>query len=141
MFENDLCIGYRGTLSSFSVTKEAAYVHALSLAAIAHSVAKVCALGDATSCSCEGELLDLPQRGSNTVYEMGCSDNVPFGVEFAKQFLQRRYLGIGFKENIEIHNMNVGANVSQCNCLLIILYELCMCMLTVFPQAWVCSFK
>ena len=97
------------------VTKEAAYVHALSLAAIAHSVAKVCALGDATSCSCEGELLDLPQRGSNTEYEVGCSDNVLFGVEFAKQFLQRRYLGIGFKENIEVHNMDVGANVSQCN--------------------------
>ena len=78
-------------LPLFAATKEAAYVHALSLAAIAHSVAKVCAVGDVTSCSCDTERLELPATDSERRYAMGCSDNVGFGLNFAAQFLRLRH--------------------------------------------------
>ena len=108
----DFTSGFHSALALFAATKEAAYVDALSLAAIAHSVAKVCALGDATSCSCEEENLDLPESGSSTEYEMGCSDNVGFGVTFATQFLKRRHSGSGLLQDIKAHNMRTGAKVS-----------------------------
>ena len=76
-------------------------------------MAKVCALGEASSCSCEGEQqLDLPERDGDTQYEMGCSDNVDFGVAFATQFLIRRHIGSGLRQDIETHNMRIGARVS-----------------------------
>jgi hypothetical protein len=76
-------------------------------------VAKVCALGDATSCTCEDEGLDLPESGGSTEYEMGCSDNVGFGINFATQFLRRRHSGSGLIQDIEAHNMHTGAKVVQ----------------------------
>jgi hypothetical protein len=76
-------------------------------------VAKVCALGDATSCTCEDEGLDLPESGGSTEYEMGCSDNVGFGINFATQFLRRRHSGSGLIQDIEAHNMHTGAKVSK----------------------------
>ena len=100
-------------LPLFAATKEAAYVHALSLAAIAHSVAKVCAVGDVTSCSCDTERLDLPTPDSQRQYAMGCSDNVEFGVTFATQFLHKRHLGVGPLQNIERENMHIGAQVNK----------------------------
>ena len=104
--------GFHFALALFAATKETAYVYALSLAAIAHSVAKVCALGDATSCSCEEENLDLPESGGSTEYEMGCSDNVEFGITFATRFLQLRHSGSGLIQDIKAHNMRTGAKVS-----------------------------
>ena len=102
-----------------AVTKEAAYVHALSLAAIAHSVAKVCALGDATSCTCEDEGLDLPESGGSTEYEMGCSDNVGFGINFAVRFLLRGRATVAENSNKDVelnvmfHNLMTAAHVSE----------------------------
>ena len=102
-----------------TVTKEAAYVHALSLAAIAHSVAKVCALGDATSCSCEEENLDLPESGGSTEYEMGCSDDIEFGITFATRFLLKgraTVTEIADKDtvlNVMLHNLMTAGHVSK----------------------------
>ena len=76
----------------------------------------MCAQGDASSCSCDEDDLDLPETNSDTEYEMGCSDNVGFGIQFAKKLLQtKRYSssGRGLKEDIAIHNMDIGAKVSQ----------------------------
>ena len=100
-------------LPLFAATKEAAYVHALSLAAIAHSVAKVCAVGDVTSCSCDTERLELPATDSERRYAMGCSDNVGFGLTFATNFLHKRHLGVGPLQEIERENMRIGARVSM----------------------------
>lgn len=97
---------------SFAVTKEAAYVHALSLVAIAHSVAKLCTQGTASSCTCAEEDLTVPERES-TVYQQRCSDNIDFGIQFAKNFLFKRHLGNTVKTHVEQHNMMIGASVSD----------------------------
>lgn len=115
------------------VTKEAGYVLALSLAAIVHSVAKLCAQGAATSCTCVEEDLTLPQSDS-TSYQMGCSDNVNFGVQFARNFLFKRHLGQGLEQTVEQHNMMIGSIVSPillhtCTCM----YIISVCTLLIFP--------
>lgn len=89
--------------------KEAGYLQALSLAAIAYSVAKDCALGKATSCSCTEEDLILWQE-SQIELEVSCSDNIEFGVHFARNFLSRRPGGDIY---LPTHNLMVGALVLQ----------------------------
>ena len=108
-----MCLMVSSFLPLFAATKEAAYVHALSLAAIAHAVAKMCAIGDITSCSCNTDPLELPTGDGEKAYATGCSDNVAFGVNFATQFLHRRHLGVGPSQNIERHNMRIGAQVCE----------------------------
>ena len=92
----------------FPGTKEAGYVQALSLAAIAYSVTKFCSLEKATSCACTEEDLILLQE-SNFV-EASCANNIEFGVHFAQNFLARRPRG---KMYLPMHNLMVGALVSK----------------------------
>lgn len=93
------------------MNKEAAYVHALSLAAIAHSVAKVCATGDNMTCSCEGEMLEIPQRNAD---EFVCSDIVDFGIVFAMQFLLKRNstTTTAAGNDVLFRNLKIAARVS-----------------------------
>lgn len=96
---------------SFAVTKEAAYVHVLSLVAIAHSVARLCTQGAASSCACEEDWTVLGSE--RTVYQQTCSNAVDFGIQFAKNFLFKRHLGNTTKTHVEQHNMMIGASVSE----------------------------
>ena len=99
-------------LHTIAATKEAAYVHALSFAAIAHSIAKVCAQGCASSCSCDEDHLDPPETNSGTEYEMGCSENVTFGVQFARNFLLKGHpIADSREKEAKIHNLMIGAQV------------------------------
>ena len=99
---------------SLTAYKETAYVHALSLAAIAYTVAKGCRQGVLQSCSCDSnDDLELPTAAGPT-YRPGCSDNVDFGLTFAENFLIMRYGPVGLKEEMDIHNFRAGRRVSFC---------------------------
>ena len=87
--------------------------------AIAHSVAKVCALGEATSCACEEGDTDLPQSSSGTELTVDCSDNIGFGITFATQFLLRRRHTTPMEDtdrntvlDVMVHNLMTAAQVS-----------------------------
>ena len=88
-------------------------------------MAKVCAMENIVSCSCDTDPLDLPPDDSDREYSMGCSDNVDFGIEFATQFLHRRHQGVGQLQTIERHNMQIGAEV--CVCLYVCMWK-CVCV-------------
>lgn len=122
-----------------AATREAAYVHALSLAAIAHSVAKVCAFGDPSTCSCNGEDLSLPPRDGVSRNDLSCSDNISFGITFATNFLRKRHLhhdGMGLTEHIELHNMQIGAQVYNIMLLSVCVY-MRVCHIVLLPVwAW-----
>ncbi|XP_066267035.1 protein Wnt-11b-like [Branchiostoma lanceolatum] len=64
-------------------TKEAAYVHALSSAALVHTVARACAAGYLKACSCARKPGEKPD--GNYTWG-GCGDNVKFGLEFGTGF-------------------------------------------------------
>ena len=100
------------------MTKETAFVYAMTNAAVVHAVAKACSDGELKECGCDNQLQgQLTEQG----WQWGaCSDNVEFGNMFAKQFLDARET-----ENIEnktdnqlgqalvnLHNNGVGRSVS-----------------------------
>lgn len=81
--------------------KESAYVYALSLAVITHTIAKGCAT-DLFYCSCSGKDED-------------CSaDYVAYGLNIAKTFLHKRYTsqGGGLKQQLVEHNYKATETVS-----------------------------
>lgn len=94
------------------VYREGAYVDALSVAAITHTIAKACGAGLLKSCSCDDDAVDFPE--SNEVeYEQGCSDNVDYGLHVAERFLNKRFTSIGrdLKHELAQHNFRAAKEV------------------------------
>ena len=92
--------------------REGAYVDALSIAAIAHTVAKACGDGLLKSCSCDEDAVDFPS--SNEVeYTQGCSDNVDYGLLVAERFLNKRFTSVGrdLKHELAQHNFRAAKEV------------------------------
>ena len=87
---------------SDDVYPESAYVYSLSLAVIAHTVAKGCA-EEIINCSC-------PEK------EGGCPGPVSYGLHIAQTFLNKRYTsrGGGLKQDLVLHNFR-AAEIVSCN--------------------------
>lgn len=87
------------------IFKESAYVYALSLAVITHTVAKGCSQNVIANCSCSGE------SEQTTV----CPSNVEYGLNIAETFLHQRYAstGGGIKQQIAQHNFFATRHVSN----------------------------
>ena len=93
-----------------TANKEASYVWALSLATIAHTVAKACKDYGASLESCSCTEPNQPTEGSQI--EFVCSDNFEFGLNFAEDFLTKGFHGIGRKQELDLHNIKAGRLVS-----------------------------
>ena len=99
------------------MTKEAAYVHALSLVAVAYAVAEVCTTGEATSCLFNKEELYLPPDYPNTTRLITYSNSAEFGLTFARKFLLKRYTAaletptLGREFQVLLHNLMVAEQV------------------------------
>lgn len=76
--------------------RESAYVYSISLAAIAHTVAKACSSGVIPDCGCEDG-------------ESGCLENVKNALSVAESFLNKRYVGFGRTLNLELIHYNLVA--------------------------------
>ena len=100
------------------VFQESAYVDALSIAAIAHTVAKACSEDLLKSCSCDEDAIDLPSADeTNSVqYEEGCSDNADYGLHIAERFLNKRFTSVGrdLKHELAQHNYRAAKEVCVC---------------------------
>lgn len=77
----------------FSATKEQAYVYAISSASLTFTLARACSSGSLQHCTCASK----PEAPSNGQFQWGgCGDNVNWGAQFAKRFL----------DNVEKHDAN-----------------------------------
>lgn len=87
--------------------KESAYVYALSVAAITHTVAKGCAQNIIHNCSCGVSSVS----GKDTA----CSTNQDYGLGIADNFLNKRYADKGFslKQQLAQHNFRAAKHVSS----------------------------
>lgn len=85
--------------------KESAYVHALSLAVITHSVARGCAENVLPNCSSQAEITTT--TSTNTNY-------IEYGLSIAEEFLNKRYssTGGGSKQEMVHHNFQATKLVS-----------------------------
>lgn len=92
-----------------SASRETAFVYAISTAAVVHEVTKSCSLGELRDCSCDN------RRGrSKQGFEWGrCSDNINYGLHFAKTFVDAREEERDARALMNLHNNQVGRRVSR----------------------------
>uniref|UniRef100_A0A1B0CVR7 Protein Wnt n=1 Tax=Lutzomyia longipalpis TaxID=7200 RepID=A0A1B0CVR7_LUTLO len=88
--------------------RETAFIYAITSAAVTHSIAKACSEGTIESCTC-----DYSHQSKVTVWEWGgCSDNIGFGIKFAREFVDTGERGRNFREKMNLHNNEAGRAVS-----------------------------
>lgn len=118
-FKDELwnCSGY-SLLKEPNVTrggsqyKEGAFVDALSFTVIAYTVSKACSQGLLEHCDChtdEDLIEELEEQFPDVVFSNGCSDNIEYGIEVAKIFLNERYLSGGHSLRHELIQHNFDA--------------------------------
>lgn len=91
-------------------TKESAYIHALTSAGIAYAITKACSTGRLSSCGCDMSIRDKSANAS--VRWSGCSDNVLFGAELARKFVNLRERVTKNRTSLlNVHNNQVGIRV------------------------------
>lgn len=98
-----------------SGTKETAFIYAVLSAGVVHSVTQACSAGNLTDCSC-----DMSRYGESDVEGWkwgGCSDNVNYGLWFAKSFVDapetiRHEDSRNIRNLMNLHNNEVGRKVS-----------------------------
>ncbi|KAM9455854.1 protein Wnt-11 [Clarias gariepinus] len=105
-------------------TRESAFVHALSAAAISHTIARACSNGDLRLCTCgpiPGDALEPGHRWG------GCADNLHYGLSMGSKFSDaamkmKKKTGLHPNKLMHLHNSEVGrqalkdAMVMKCKC-------------------------
>ncbi|XP_059491305.1 protein Wnt-16-like isoform X2 [Neocloeon triangulifer] len=103
-------------------SKETAFIYAVTSAGVVHAVTQACSSGNLTDCSC-----DASKQGQSTREGWkwgGCSDNMKYGVGFARNFvdvLEKRKPG-SIRAKMNLHNNAAGRQVvstlmkMQCRC-------------------------
>ncbi|KAJ8309659.1 hypothetical protein KUTeg_011524, partial [Tegillarca granosa] len=84
-------------------TREQAYLHSISSAALVHSIARACSIGVTTKCSCGA----LPNHPPNNDFKWGgCGDDVKFGIYFSEVFTDAALSKKGKVKNSKKAQMN-----------------------------------
>ncbi|KPP60252.1 hypothetical protein Z043_121760 [Scleropages formosus] len=92
-------------------TRETSFVHAISSAGVMHTLTRNCSMGDFASCGCDDSRIG--QMGGKGWVWGGCSDNVDFGENISKQFLDALETGRDARAAVNLHNNEVGRLVSN----------------------------
>ncbi|KAL1494684.1 hypothetical protein ABEB36_010248 [Hypothenemus hampei] len=98
---------------------ETAFIYAITSAAVTHSIARACSEGTIETCYCEKHYRRPQGFGNNgnvattvsTVREFewgGCSDNIGFGVDIARDFVDTGKRAKSFREEMNLHNNEAG---------------------------------
>ncbi|GFY54660.1 protein Wnt-4 [Trichonephila inaurata madagascariensis] len=94
-------------------TREAAFVHAISAAGVAHQVTRSCSSGALGRCGCDRTVRGFSPEGFQW---SGCSDNVAYGTAFSKSFVDARDLRAARGRSsaralMNLHNNEAGRKV------------------------------
>ncbi|XP_019964159.1 wingless-type MMTV integration site family, member 4b isoform X1 [Paralichthys olivaceus] len=91
-----------------SGTREAAFVHALSSAAVAVAVTRACTRGELERCGCDRKVRGVSPEGFQW---SGCSDNLSYGVAFSQTFVDEPERAKGLSAGrplMNLHNNEAG---------------------------------
>ncbi|XP_046571495.1 protein Wnt-4-like [Haliotis rubra] len=92
-------------------TREAAFVHAISSAGVAHAVTRACSSGQLQKCGCDRTVRGWSPEGFEW---SGCSHNIAYGTAFSKAFVDAREKGKKRKQKnparalMNLHNNEAG---------------------------------
>ncbi|KAF6722500.1 Protein Wnt-2b [Oryzias melastigma] len=71
-------------------SQEAAFVYAISSAGVVYAITRACSQGELKICSCDSHKRGLGSDSNGEFEWGGCSDNINFGIKFAKAFVDAR---------------------------------------------------
>ncbi|KAK2910088.1 hypothetical protein Q8A73_007803 [Channa argus] len=89
-------------------TREAAFLHALSSAAVAVAVTRACTRGELERCGCDRKVRGVSPEGFQW---SGCSDNLSYGVAFSQTFVDEPERAKGLSAGrplMNLHNNEAG---------------------------------
>ncbi|XP_076877200.1 protein Wnt-8a-like isoform X2 [Brachyhypopomus gauderio] len=89
-----------------SSTKETAFVHAISAAGVMYTLTKNCSMGDFDNCGCDDS--NAGKMGGRSWIWGACSDNVDFGENISKQFVDAMENGHDSRAAVNLHNNEAG---------------------------------
>ena len=85
-------------------------MYAVSSAGVVHEVTRACSRGELKDCTCDTNRKGRSRKG----FEWGgCSDNIAFGLRFAKLFVDSREQERDARAKMNLHNNFVGRRVSE----------------------------
>ncbi|XP_065163036.1 protein Wnt-1 isoform X1 [Atheta coriaria] len=96
--------------------REAAFIYAITSAAVTHSIARACSEGSIETCNCDFSHHKGRPHSSNSPavsgvrdWEWGgCSDNIAFGFRFSREFVDTGERGRSLREKMNLHNNEAG---------------------------------
>jgi wingless-type MMTV integration site family protein 16 len=114
IYQNDYKINRNSIFKNYFPligSRETAFVYAITSAGVVHAITQACSAGNLTECSC-----DLSKQGHTTPDGWkwgGCSDNIRYGMQFAKNFVDAperaaRKKNRDIRAMMNLHNNHAG---------------------------------
>lgn len=111
--EEDVSASILAGLGAVGGSREAAFVHAISAAGVAHKVTRDCSEGRLSKCGCDSSHRGDSGQGFQWA---GCSDNVHYGAAFSRKFVDAEERKKRLSMDLmlaNLHNNEAGRQVIQ----------------------------
>lgn len=98
---------------SFSGSREAAFVYAISSAGVVYALTRACSQGELKMCNCDPHKRGRSGDERGDFDWGGCSDNINYGMKFAKAFIDAKERTVrDARALMNLHNNRCGRTVS-----------------------------
>ncbi|KAH1186222.1 hypothetical protein KIL84_018971 [Mauremys mutica] len=104
-------------------SRESAFVYAISSAGVVFAITRACSQGELKSCSCDPKKKGSAKDNKGHFDWGGCSDNVDYGVKFARAFVDaKERKGKDARALMNLHNNRAGRKAvkrflkQECKC-------------------------
>ncbi|ERE81273.1 protein Wnt-8a-like protein [Cricetulus griseus] len=87
-------------------TRESSFIHAIRSAGVVYIITKNCSMGDFENCGCDGS--KNGKAGGHGWIWGGCSDNVEFGEQISRVFVDSLERGKDARALVNLHNSRAG---------------------------------
>lgn len=105
-----------------TASRESSFVYAITSAGVVHEVTRACSRGELRDCECDKSRKGTSEKGFQWG---GCSDNIAYGLKFAKLFADSGERERDARAKMNLHNNLAGRRVSPC--ILNFLLKICTC--------------